>query len=50
MYSCRYKEDNTAPPQLEIQTESLADWEQERTRNRVALGTLIQIDPKTQQV
>ncbi|PWA59297.1 nucleic acid-binding, OB-fold protein [Artemisia annua] len=44
-----YNQDNTAAPQLEVQTERLIDWEQERTRNRVALGTLLQIDPNTQQ-
>ncbi|PWA41330.1 hypothetical protein CTI12_AA554730 [Artemisia annua] len=44
-----YNEGNTAGPQLEIQTERLTNWEQERTRNRVALGTLLQIDPNTQQ-
>ncbi|PWA35351.1 nucleic acid-binding, OB-fold protein [Artemisia annua] len=36
-------------PQLELQTERLTDWEQERTRNRVPLATLLQIDPNTQQ-
>ncbi|PWA39950.1 hypothetical protein CTI12_AA568330 [Artemisia annua] len=35
--------------QLEVQTERLTDWHQERTRNRVPLTTLLQIDPKTQQ-
>ncbi|PWA51398.1 hypothetical protein CTI12_AA465000 [Artemisia annua] len=40
---------NTSTPQLEVQTEKLTEWEQERTRNRVALGTLLQIDPNTQQ-
>ena len=39
-----------AAPQLEVQTEKQADWEQERVRNRVALGTLLQTDPNTQQV
>ena len=33
-----------------MQTEKIADWEKERNRNRVALGTLLQIDPHTQQV
>ncbi|PWA81646.1 Replication protein A 70 kDa DNA-binding subunit B [Artemisia annua] len=40
---------DTMAPQLELQKEKLADWQQERTRNRVALGTLLQIDPNTQQ-
>ncbi|PWA74622.1 hypothetical protein CTI12_AA250210 [Artemisia annua] len=44
-----YNQDNTQVPQLEVQTERLADWEQERTRNRVPLATLLQIDPNTQQ-
>ncbi|PWA59112.1 helitron helicase-like domain-containing protein [Artemisia annua] len=45
----KYNESNTVAPQLEIQTERFTNWEQERTRNRVALGTLLQIDPNTQQ-
>ncbi|PWA46945.1 hypothetical protein CTI12_AA501840 [Artemisia annua] len=44
-----HNESGATIPQLEIQTEKLSDWEQERTRNRVALGTLLQIDPNTQQ-
>ncbi|PWA39009.1 hypothetical protein CTI12_AA577260 [Artemisia annua] len=44
-----YNETNTAPVQLEVQTERLTNWEQERNRNRVPLATLLQIDPKTQQ-
>ncbi|PWA70344.1 Retrotransposon-like protein [Artemisia annua] len=44
-----YNQNNMAAPQLEVQTERLTDWEQERTRNRVPLGTLLQIDPNTQQ-
>ncbi|PWA40736.1 hypothetical protein CTI12_AA556890 [Artemisia annua] len=44
-----YNETNTAVPQLEVQTERLTNWEQERNRNRVPLATLLQIDPKTQQ-
>ncbi|PWA88045.1 nucleic acid-binding, OB-fold protein [Artemisia annua] len=43
-----YNENTTPVPQLEVQTERLANWEQERTRNRVALDTLLQIDPNTQ--
>ncbi|PWA81780.1 nucleic acid-binding, OB-fold protein [Artemisia annua] len=44
-----YNESNTSTPQLEVRTERLTEWEQERTRNRVVLGTLLQIDPNTQQ-
>ncbi|PWA44861.1 nucleic acid-binding, OB-fold protein [Artemisia annua] len=44
-----YNETNAAAPQLEVQTERLTNWEQERNRNRVPLATLLQIDPKTQQ-
>ncbi|PWA97533.1 nucleic acid-binding, OB-fold protein [Artemisia annua] len=44
-----YNENPAAVPQLELQTERLTNWEQERTRNRVPLGTLLQIDPNTQQ-
>ncbi|PWA72652.1 nucleic acid-binding, OB-fold protein [Artemisia annua] len=44
-----YNQDNAQVPQLEVQTEKLVDWEQERTRNRVPLATLLQIDPNTQQ-
>ncbi|PWA45825.1 hypothetical protein CTI12_AA514160 [Artemisia annua] len=44
-----YKNTNTVAPQLVVQTERLTDWEQERSRNRVPLGTLLQIDPNTQQ-
>ncbi|PWA43373.1 hypothetical protein CTI12_AA534900 [Artemisia annua] len=45
----KYNENPAAVPQLELQTERLTNWEQERTRNRVPLGTLLQIDPNTQQ-
>ncbi|PWA70552.1 hypothetical protein CTI12_AA287650 [Artemisia annua] len=45
----KYSQTNTVAPQLEVQTERLTDWEQERNRNRVPLGTLLQIDPNTQQ-
>ncbi|PWA46881.1 hypothetical protein CTI12_AA504390 [Artemisia annua] len=45
----KYNENNPSIPQLGLQTERLADWEQERARNRVPLGTLLQIDPNTQQ-
>ncbi|PWA94672.1 helitron helicase-like domain-containing protein [Artemisia annua] len=44
-----YNQTSTQHPQLEVQTQRLSDWEQERTRNRVPLGTLLQIDPNTQQ-
>ncbi|PWA95462.1 hypothetical protein CTI12_AA022180 [Artemisia annua] len=44
-----YNQANTVAPRLEVQTERLTDWEQERNRNRVPLGTLLQIDPNTQQ-
>ncbi|PWA73444.1 nucleic acid-binding, OB-fold protein [Artemisia annua] len=44
-----YNQDNAQVPQLEVQTERLVDWEQERTRNRVPLATLLPIDPNTQQ-
>ncbi|PWA59945.1 nucleic acid-binding, OB-fold protein [Artemisia annua] len=44
-----YNQDNAQVPQLEVQTERLVDWEQERTQNRVPLATLLQIDPNTQQ-
>ncbi|PWA64901.1 hypothetical protein CTI12_AA337360 [Artemisia annua] len=44
-----YNQDNTHIPQLKVQTERLTDWEQERSRNRVLLATLLQIDPNTQQ-
>ncbi|PWA90538.1 helitron helicase-like domain-containing protein [Artemisia annua] len=44
-----YNQENAQAPQLEVQTERLTDWEQERSRNRVPLGTLLQIDPNTQQ-
>ncbi|PWA65577.1 hypothetical protein CTI12_AA332110 [Artemisia annua] len=36
-------------PQIEVHTERLTEWEQERSRNRVPLVTLLQIDPNTQQ-
>ena len=36
--------------QIEVQIQRSTDWEQEKNRNRVALGTLLQIDPKTQEV
>ncbi|PWA71280.1 nucleic acid-binding, OB-fold protein [Artemisia annua] len=45
----KYNEANAVGPQLEVQTERLTNWEQERNRNRVPLATLLQIDPKTQQ-
>ncbi|PWA48080.1 nucleic acid-binding, OB-fold protein [Artemisia annua] len=44
-----YNETNAAVPKLQVQTERLTNWEQERNRNRVPLATLLQIDPKTQQ-
>ncbi|PWA60863.1 hypothetical protein CTI12_AA378500 [Artemisia annua] len=44
-----YNQNNPTIPPLQLQTERSADWEQERTRNRVALGTLLLIDPNTQQ-
>ncbi|PWA82899.1 hypothetical protein CTI12_AA175880 [Artemisia annua] len=44
-----YNADNTQVPQIEVHTERLNDWEQEKTRNRVPLATLLQIDPNTQQ-
>ncbi|PWA97314.1 nucleic acid-binding, OB-fold protein [Artemisia annua] len=44
-----HNQDSTSFPRLEVQTERLTDWEKERTRNRVPLGTLLQIDPNTQQ-
>ncbi|PWA39687.1 hypothetical protein CTI12_AA569690 [Artemisia annua] len=42
-------EANAIGPRLEVQTERLTSWEQERNRNRVPLATLLQIDLKTQQ-
>ncbi|PWA86362.1 nucleic acid-binding, OB-fold protein [Artemisia annua] len=45
-----YNQANITVPQLEIQTERLVNWEEERNRNRVPLATLLQIDPKTQQM
>ncbi|PWA82494.1 hypothetical protein CTI12_AA177790 [Artemisia annua] len=45
----KYNQTTAAAPRLEVQTERLIDWEQERTRNRVSFGTLLQIDPNTQQ-
>ncbi|PWA42865.1 nucleic acid-binding, OB-fold protein [Artemisia annua] len=48
-YGGTYNQNNTCFPQLEVQTERLTDWEKERNRNRVPLGTLLQIDPNTQQ-
>ena len=50
IHKCRYDNQNTEAPQLELQSKRLTDWQQERTRNRVPLGTLLQIDPNTQQV
>ncbi|PWA82289.1 nucleic acid-binding, OB-fold protein [Artemisia annua] len=44
-----YNGANTAGLQLEVQTERLTNWEEERNRNRVPLATLLQTDPKTQQ-
>ncbi|PWA36733.1 nucleic acid-binding, OB-fold protein [Artemisia annua] len=44
-----YNEANATGPQLEVQTERLTNWEDERNRNRVPLATLLQTDPKTQQ-
>ncbi|PWA53103.1 nucleic acid-binding, OB-fold protein [Artemisia annua] len=45
-----YSDANMTIPQLDIHTERLTNWEEERNRNRVPLATLLQIDPKTQQV
>ncbi|PWA57414.1 hypothetical protein CTI12_AA407730 [Artemisia annua] len=45
----KYNQNNPSVPPLQLQTERVADWEQERTGNRVPLGTLLQIDPNTQQ-
>ncbi|PWA55286.1 hypothetical protein CTI12_AA427830 [Artemisia annua] len=45
-----YNANNTQAPQIQVQTEKMNDWEQEKTRNRVPLVTLLQIDPNTQQV
>ncbi|PWA70993.1 DNA helicase Pif1-like protein [Artemisia annua] len=45
----KYNQNNPTTPPLQLQTERSADWEQERSRNRVALGTLLLIDPNTQQ-
>ncbi|PWA48637.1 nucleic acid-binding, OB-fold protein [Artemisia annua] len=44
-----YNKANASGPHLQVQTERLTSWGQEKTRNRVPLGTLLQIDPKTQQ-
>ncbi|PWA48229.1 Replication protein A 70 kDa DNA-binding subunit B [Artemisia annua] len=44
-----YNKANASGPHLQVQTERLTSWDQEKTRNRVPLGTLLQIDPKTQQ-
>ncbi|PWA36686.1 nucleic acid-binding, OB-fold protein [Artemisia annua] len=44
-----YNQENTQTPQLQVHTERSTDWAQERNRNRVPLGMLIQIDPNTQQ-
>ncbi|PWA48305.1 hypothetical protein CTI12_AA492340 [Artemisia annua] len=44
-----FNQNNAQVLQLEVQTERLTDWEQERARNRVPLATLLQIDPNTQQ-
>ncbi|PWA41420.1 hypothetical protein CTI12_AA553090 [Artemisia annua] len=45
----KYNQNNPSVPPLQLQTERMADWEQERSRNRVPLGTLLLIDPNTQQ-
>ncbi|PWA65074.1 DNA helicase PIF1, ATP-dependent [Artemisia annua] len=44
-----YNVGNMQAPQIEVHSERSAEWEQERTRNRVPLATLLQIDPNTQQ-
>ncbi|PWA42436.1 serine/threonine/dual specificity protein kinase, catalytic domain-containing protein [Artemisia annua] len=44
-----YNTKNTQVPRIEVHSEKLNDWEQEKTRNRVPLATLLQIDPNTQQ-
>ncbi|PWA99316.1 hypothetical protein CTI12_AA009830 [Artemisia annua] len=48
-YKHSYNEPTTTIPQLEIQTDRLTNWEDEKNRNRVPFATLLQIDPKTQQ-
>ncbi|PWA61998.1 nucleic acid-binding, OB-fold protein [Artemisia annua] len=48
-YKYRYNEANASGGHIQVQTQRLTSWEQERNRNRVPLGTLLQIDPKTQQ-
>ncbi|PWA74472.1 hypothetical protein CTI12_AA159500 [Artemisia annua] len=45
----KYNKTNTTGAHLQVQTQRLTGWELERNRNRVPLGTLLQIDPKTQQ-
>ncbi|PWA63481.1 hypothetical protein CTI12_AA311720 [Artemisia annua] len=40
---------NELGSRLEKKNPILTDWEQEKTRNRVPLATLLQIDPNTQQ-
>ncbi|PWA34938.1 nucleic acid-binding, OB-fold protein [Artemisia annua] len=45
----KYNQANMIVPQLDVQTERLTNWKEERNRNRVPLATLLQIDPKTQQ-
>ncbi|PWA84949.1 hypothetical protein CTI12_AA155200 [Artemisia annua] len=44
----KHNETDTRPTQLQVQTERLTNWEDEKNRNRVPLVTLLQIDPKTQ--
>ncbi|PWA64738.1 nucleic acid-binding, OB-fold protein [Artemisia annua] len=44
-----YNQQDMQSSQLELRTEKSTDWDQERNRNRVPLGTLMQIDPNTQQ-
>ncbi|PWA52273.1 hypothetical protein CTI12_AA448170 [Artemisia annua] len=44
-----YNQANASRGHIQVQTQRLTSWEQERNRNRVPLGTLLQIDPKTQQ-
>ncbi|PWA49983.1 hypothetical protein CTI12_AA480530 [Artemisia annua] len=49
-YKYSYNQLNIGVPQLEVQTDKFTNWEEERNRNRVPLATLLQIDPKTQQL
>ncbi|PWA34574.1 nucleic acid-binding, OB-fold protein [Artemisia annua] len=44
-----YNQPTIAIPQLEVQSDRLPNWADERNRNRVPLATLLKIDPKTQQ-